>query len=1453
MGIQKPERFDIKDLSLEVRLDALVDGQSYDFTGRRYFTASFFREGIGFGITNIHIEVNTSLQPIVEITFMDLYGNTMFGGQNNTQGVDYSSFFHWPPPKFMLTFKGYLGRPVTWMLNLLKHDIKLVAATGHFEFKASFVPNQWGFFGDIPFKYLLAAKRLRMSKGQTQDEPMSIYDLIDIGRKVEIKNTEVTQKYNSLLNQMNMLYRDITNALADDQIVYFEKEINGQVDGRTVKGFQNIFIKDVTKQGSNSGISSMTDLLDFQKQDGGRTLINQFLFTKMRINGSIGTRENLTLDQFKGLPELQKNEDMARCTEIIKKNIEAINNEALAESYDVTKVQLGKITISEILRQMAKDSAYIMGRILEAGFKGYSGGKGTLRKEDGDAATTSIVGKYYPLVNSKERDGEEAPATKRHASKDYGVEDPGCEMDFVSEFISAIVDGIANDLVEDSKETTISEDRLIARISNLEAVVDSNPYKPFFSSIAENLLVRSGIAAFMTRSDDPNKPGGYAMGIASILGSSDTANNIKKLAEADATNISESIIRSMNADNIGQLSAFAKFFDSLLSDDGEDLLDSEGKNSGILDGLLSDIDEPVAGGILDYKVVTKLPGGKAPADFNTQEKIRVQQSASTPGLEVKTLRTIMAEGGFDGLRGMVDPSTLMSRKLVNNSLPYVFPVNGLPAYYILVFQGKDAAAIKSKNTAPTDSEFNGSDVDKDEEQAKGIIEVDEYSDADNNIHGRVEKFNFYVNNGYALDYSALRSAPLSEFRSRNTYGEALGDNIPGTGAMPDDLRSFLWRKEVVNTEPGDDPTKTKAGDIVYTVVHAKDETRTRLVFGPFLKGQKGRNQRVYIKTMCVEILKKIAEKEKRAQEIVSKIIGKANEQENILYKQFHTLFHQWSSMAYTDSIASDGTYNGSSIPMNGEGIANSMEALFGREPGHVSIGNMEASAIKDMPDSTFLYDYPLQRIKEMNRDGATPIDVKHAVINIDPLYKPDDNTTVLNMFYNICNKNNFMFLPIPGYAGYLDVKDVFKPYLGQVDTRVRNYFHVLFMPTPESRALISNTTFTAPTSFTDQDAQRYIKSDVIGVKYGSPDNQIVRNLSVETNNNKVTAESITMLQQLSDNEDRNKTVTKDCSMLNVIAGRSYTAKVDTIGNAQIYPMQFFFLERMPLFDGLYQIMKVEHDIRPNDMTTSFEGMRMRFDTGSGYYSIPPVTLETMQRLSDERPQPIPEAGSQNIQGDSYASSENYERNATVETADIADLRSRYQNGRLPESALTTSTFMQGGGYIGPDRSSIKYKLLGDAARSFDSMMAAFKSASFSGKQKAYVKDGYRTYQEQVALRNRLGDGAAVPGTSNHGWGVAVDFWWGMKTSFRKERDLRIASFTHPNYKWFHENAHRYGWYNPTRLRDGLGVDEWWHWEYWGQQTSPEPLLAEYAAPFDRQIVPTLRQRGASFDTSTFFG
>jgi len=156
-------KFNISDpgFYLDGRLIAIVDGSQYDFMGRQIFTTGFFRENIGFGIISIDIEVNTSLQPIVTITLKDLYGNAVFGKDVIDEDVpDYSVLFNWPPPKFLFTFKGYLGRQVSWVLNL-KQTSTSYQQDGSYDIKCEFIPSQWGFMGDLPFLFLLAIKGLK--------------------------------------------------------------------------------------------------------------------------------------------------------------------------------------------------------------------------------------------------------------------------------------------------------------------------------------------------------------------------------------------------------------------------------------------------------------------------------------------------------------------------------------------------------------------------------------------------------------------------------------------------------------------------------------------------------------------------------------------------------------------------------------------------------------------------------------------------------------------------------------------------------------------------------------------------------------------------------------------------------------------------------------------------------------------------------------------------------------------------------------------------------------------------------------------------------------------------------------------------------------------------------------------------------------------------------------------
>jgi D-alanyl-D-alanine carboxypeptidase len=82
-----------------------------------------------------------------------------------------------------------------------------------------------------------------------------------------------------------------------------------------------------------------------------------------------------------------------------------------------------------------------------------------------------------------------------------------------------------------------------------------------------------------------------------------------------------------------------------------------------------------------------------------------------------------------------------------------------------------------------------------------------------------------------------------------------------------------------------------------------------------------------------------------------------------------------------------------------------------------------------------------------------------------------------------------------------------------------------------------------------------------------------------------------------------------------------------------------------------------------------------------------------------------------------------------------------------------------------------------------------------------VTDSYRSYEQQVSVRARKPGLAARPGTSEHGWALAVDLGGGIEAADE-------------HHQWMRENAPRFGWDNPDWARSGgSGPYEPWHWEY----------------------------------------
>ncbi|WP_053206204.1 M15 family metallopeptidase [Jiangella muralis] len=106
----------------------------------------------------------------------------------------------------------------------------------------------------------------------------------------------------------------------------------------------------------------------------------------------------------------------------------------------------------------------------------------------------------------------------------------------------------------------------------------------------------------------------------------------------------------------------------------------------------------------------------------------------------------------------------------------------------------------------------------------------------------------------------------------------------------------------------------------------------------------------------------------------------------------------------------------------------------------------------------------------------------------------------------------------------------------------------------------------------------------------------------------------------------------------------------------------------------------------------------------------------------------------------------------------------------------------------------------DAAASFVALDAFYRAETGEGLISC-VTDSYRSYEAQVDVADRKPGLAAEPGTSEHGWGLAVDVGCGAN------------SFDGALYDWLDDNAGDFGWDNPGWAQPGGSTPEPWHWEF----------------------------------------
>jgi hypothetical protein len=142
------------------------------------------------------------------------------------------------------------------------------------------------------------------------------------------------------------------------------------------------------------------------------------------------------------------------------------------------------------------------------------------------------------------------------------------------------------------------------------------------------------------------------------------------------------------------------------------------------------------------------------------------------------------------------------------------------------------------------------------------------------------------------------------------------------------------------------------------------------------------------------------------------------------------------------------------------------------------------------------------------------------------------------------------------------------------------------------------------------------------------------------------------------------------------------------------------------------------------------------------------------------------------------------------SCDGTAVKGHYANGRIPLQRLCRLTFAPG------------HRLRSDAAVALMRLDVDFR-ARFHRHLR--LTDSYRSYPSQVSVAARKPGLAARPGTSEHGWGLAIDVAGGAEDPGSRE------------HAWLLANAPAFGWDNPPWARPDGRRPEPWHWEYDGRR------------------------------------
>lgn len=220
------------------------------------------------GVESIDIDYNNWFYPRVTIKFIDVRGFTLMTPEeiaytndlknqrndnnfNSSQSSFFKSLFMFPYPIFLLRVKGFYGNAVTYSLTVEDFKSSFNSTTGNFEITVNFIGYMYGFYTDMPMKYLIsspydkyAGKEYWEKNNFKFDDGNKIPTFIELLDKIEKSNEKLNnlsanslnaKQYRNCSEQIDSL-NEILNAYDN-----FVSDLGGD-DSMHIIGENNIMI-----------------------------------------------------------------------------------------------------------------------------------------------------------------------------------------------------------------------------------------------------------------------------------------------------------------------------------------------------------------------------------------------------------------------------------------------------------------------------------------------------------------------------------------------------------------------------------------------------------------------------------------------------------------------------------------------------------------------------------------------------------------------------------------------------------------------------------------------------------------------------------------------------------------------------------------------------------------------------------------------------------------------------------------------------------------------------------------------------------------------------------------------------------------------------------------------------------------------------------------------------------